>query len=286
MEPSSAADDRDRRWRRSPRSRCASISAKTCRKPTSASALKTGDMGFLHSFTTGSAVDGPGIRLVAWTTACMFRCQILPQPRHLDADERHPGDARAGDRGGAQIRQRPEGDARRLHAVGRRAADAGPLRRAAVRGGQGHGRSHRHRNQRLFTASGCRTRSLRNIDLVILDMKAFTPEQHKRVTGMPTMRTCWSSARRLAALKRPMWLRYVLVPGLTDIPEEMAGGRASSARRLASSSEPRSCRSTRWAGTSGSGWGSTISSAETEPPSNEGVEAAVSIFRSAGLQAN
>ena len=29
------------------------------------SALKTGDMGFLHSFTTGSAVDGPGIRLVA-----------------------------------------------------------------------------------------------------------------------------------------------------------------------------------------------------------------------------
>jgi len=36
-------------------------------------ALKTGDLGFLHSFTTGSAVDGPGIRLVAWTTACMFR---------------------------------------------------------------------------------------------------------------------------------------------------------------------------------------------------------------------
>ena len=26
---------------------------------------------------------------------------------------------------------------------------------------------------------------------------------------------------RLAELKRPMWLRYVLVPGLTDIPEEM-----------------------------------------------------------------
>ncbi|MFL6862487.1 MAG: hypothetical protein ACJ8DZ_05755, partial [Allosphingosinicella sp.] len=26
------------------------------------SALKTGDLGFLHSFTTGSAVDGPGMR--------------------------------------------------------------------------------------------------------------------------------------------------------------------------------------------------------------------------------
>ena len=34
-------------------------------------ALATGEMGFLHSFTTGSAVDGPGIRVVAWTAGCM-----------------------------------------------------------------------------------------------------------------------------------------------------------------------------------------------------------------------
>src|SRR4051794_556706 len=44
------------------------------------SALKTGALGFLHSFTTGSAVDGPGIRLVAWTTSCMFRCQYCHNP--------------------------------------------------------------------------------------------------------------------------------------------------------------------------------------------------------------
>src|SRR5689334_25140281 len=44
------------------------------------SAMKSGDLGFLHSFTTGSAVDGPGIRLVAWTTACMFRCQYCHNP--------------------------------------------------------------------------------------------------------------------------------------------------------------------------------------------------------------
>src|SRR5436305_8531089 len=44
------------------------------------SALKTGDLGFLHSFTTGSFVDGPGMRLVAWTTSCMFRCQYCHNP--------------------------------------------------------------------------------------------------------------------------------------------------------------------------------------------------------------
>ena len=36
-------------------------------------ALATGDMGFLHSFTTGSTVDGPGVRVVAWTAGCQWR---------------------------------------------------------------------------------------------------------------------------------------------------------------------------------------------------------------------
>ena len=61
-------------------------------------ALATGDMGFLHSFTTGSTVDGPGVRVVAWTTGCMWRCLLLPQPRHLDDEQRHPGHGREGGR--------------------------------------------------------------------------------------------------------------------------------------------------------------------------------------------
>src|SRR4029453_17873461 len=43
-------------------------------------ALKTGDVGFLHSFTTGSTVDGPGVRLVAWTAGCQFRCLSCHNP--------------------------------------------------------------------------------------------------------------------------------------------------------------------------------------------------------------
>src|SRR6188474_820957 len=44
------------------------------------SALATGDMGFLHSFTTGSTVDGPGVRVVVWTTGCMWRCLYCHNP--------------------------------------------------------------------------------------------------------------------------------------------------------------------------------------------------------------
>ena len=43
-------------------------------------ALATGDMGFVHSFTTGSTVDGPGVRVVAWTTGCMWRCRYCHNP--------------------------------------------------------------------------------------------------------------------------------------------------------------------------------------------------------------
>src|SRR5262249_3454370 len=44
------------------------------------SALATGDMGFIHSFTTGSAVDGPGVRVVAWTWGCVGRCTYCHNP--------------------------------------------------------------------------------------------------------------------------------------------------------------------------------------------------------------
>ena len=42
--------------------------------------VATGEVGFLHSFTTGSAVDGPGVRLVAWTSGCRFRCRFCHNP--------------------------------------------------------------------------------------------------------------------------------------------------------------------------------------------------------------
>src|SRR5687767_3999217 len=43
-------------------------------------ALVTGEMGFVHSFTTGATVDGPGVRVVAWTSGCMWRCLYCHNP--------------------------------------------------------------------------------------------------------------------------------------------------------------------------------------------------------------
>src|SRR6058998_824891 len=43
-------------------------------------ALASGELGFVHSFTTGSAVDGPGVRVVAWLSGCQFRCLYCHNP--------------------------------------------------------------------------------------------------------------------------------------------------------------------------------------------------------------
>ena len=63
---------------------------------------------------------------------------------------------------------------------------------------------------------------LETIDLVLLDIKAWDSGRHRHLTGMDNGPVL-DFARRLAARNRPVWVRFVLVPGLTDDPEDIAG---------------------------------------------------------------
>ena len=63
---------------------------------------------------------------------------------------------------------------------------------------------------------------LSSIDLVLLDIKSSDPETYRKVTARelaPTLRF----AERLAALNKPVWVRFTLVPGLTDDPANVEG---------------------------------------------------------------
>ena len=255
-----------RRWRRKSRSRCASILARTCRTRTSARRSRPATWASCTSFTTGSAVDGPGIRLVAWTTACMFRCQYCHNPDTWTLSNGIPVHARTGDRGSPQICARAEGDGRRLHAVGRRAADAGPLRGAAVRRGQGAWASTPRSRPTAFIGDRLSDEELRTIDLVILDMKAFTLEQHKRVTGG---RDNADSPRVLPPAGRAQAADVAALRARSGphrrLPRKWRRWR-DSPRRSASSNASRSCPSTRWGSTNGRGSGSTISSRRPSRP--------------------
>ena len=63
---------------------------------------------------------------------------------------------------------------------------------------------------------------LAQLDLVLLDIKSFDPKTYKDTTGRdlaPTLRF----AERLAAMGKPVWVRFTLVPGRTDAPENVEG---------------------------------------------------------------
>jgi len=247
------------------------------------SALKTGDMGFLHSFTTGSFVDGPGIRLVAWTTACMFRCQYCHNPDTWTLSN------------GIPVTLEKAVDEVRKYADGLKRMGGGftlsggePLMqdRFAVRlfGAVQDMGVHTAIETNGYFGERLSDEELGLIDLVILDMKAHSLDQHKIVTGIGNADVL-EFCDRLASLRRPMWLRYVLVPGLTDLPEEMAAvaqfGASLGVVERAEILPFHQLGKYKW-----ERLGLDYSLADTEPPSNESIATAVAIFREAGLKAD
>jgi pyruvate formate lyase activating enzyme len=71
-----------------------------------------------------------------------------------------------------------------------------------------------------FLGSRLSDEELKKIDLVLLGIKAWGSDKHRHLTGKDIEPTL-EFARRLAARSRPIWVRFVLVPGLTDDAEDL-----------------------------------------------------------------
>ena len=56
-------------------------------------------------------------------------------------------------------------------------------------------------------------------DLVMLDIKSMTEEGYEALTGMRNKETTFTFAAHREASGKKMWLRYVLIPGITNKPE-------------------------------------------------------------------
>lgn len=182
---------------------------------------REGRWGFVHSEETGSAVDGPGIRLVFWTTGCEFRCAYCHNP---DTWKLKNGRlVRVEDLLEEIEKYR---DFLRLAGGGVTVSGGEPLLQDrfvlnVLCGARALG-VHTALDTNGFLGSRLSDEELAGIDLVLLDVKSWDAETHLRVTGQP-VEPVLEFARRLARLGRPAWLRFVLVPGLTDAPANVAG---------------------------------------------------------------
>lgn len=177
-------------------------------------ALESGDIGFLHSFTTGSAVDGPGVRVVAWLAGCQFRCLYCHNPDTWSLSNGMPVPlARAIE----ELRKYRHG--LKVMSGGFTISGGEPLMqdRFVVKlftTAQEMG-IHTALDTNGFLGDRLSDDELDRINLVLLDMKAWDAERHRRLTGKD-VGPVLEFTRRLAARKRPCWLRFVLVPTLTD----------------------------------------------------------------------
>ena len=178
------------------------------------SALATGDMGFLHSFTTGATVDGPGVRVVAWTTGCPWRCLYCHNPDTWTMSNGLPVTVAQAT---SQLRKYREG--LKVMSGGFTLSGGEPLMQHRFAAKLFRAAKtmdvHTALDTNGFYGDQLSDAELKDIDLVLLDLKTWDPAHHRRLTGMDVGPTL-TFARRLAALKRPIWVRFVLVPGLTD----------------------------------------------------------------------
>ena len=246
------------------------------------SALQSGEWGFFHSFTTGSAVDGPGVRLVAWLSGCQFKCVFCHNPDTWKITNGTPVRLERALEVVAQYRH-----SLRLMKGGLTISGGEPLLQykflsklfpAVHKTGV-----HTTLETNGYFGERLTDNDLDSIDLIMLGLKAIDRDLHKRLTNMDN-KPVHEFARRLVARKHPVWIRFVVVPGWTDNSDEakrMADFAASlgNVRRVDVLPFHQMGRF-KW-----EKLGMEYKMKDAQTPSRETIDEALAIFRSAGLEA-
>lgn len=180
---------------------------------------ESGEFGFVHSVEPASTVDGPGIRYVTWTTGCLMRCQYCHNP---DTWKLGHGKRTSVD----ELMQDVEKFTPFLKAAGGGFTVSGgePMAQSAfvlqlMKRAKSLG-LHTALDTNGYLGDRVSDADFDAVDLVLLDLKSYDAALHQRVTATDVA-PILEFARRLDRLGQPTWVRFVLVPGLTDEPENV-----------------------------------------------------------------
>ena len=238
--------------------------------------------GWLHSYETGSTVDGPGVRVMLFMSGCLLRCQYCHNP-----DTWKLKDGTRIELSHAIRRLRDFAPALRAMGGGLTISGGEPLVQIGFTQGMFVAAKAMGLHTALDTSGFLGHRAddayLKSVDLVLLDIKSGDPDTYRKVTGVelaPTLRF----AERLAAMGKPVWVRFVLVPGLSDDPANIE----KVAKFVAPMANVEWVEVLPFHQMGGFKWktlGLEYHLAETPVPTPEQVSAALDIFRSAGCRA-
>ncbi|AZN35978.1 pyruvate formate-lyase-activating protein [Iodobacter ciconiae] len=170
--------------------------------------------GFVHSIETGAAVDGPGMRFALFVSGCQFRCLYCHNP---DTWKLHNGKSYTVDAVMTELSKY----ASFLRIAGGLTISGGePLMQAhfvgeIFRRAKQDLKLHTALDTQGFLASHLDDTWFDNVDLVLLDIKQSDPVKYEALTGKPLQPTL-DFAERLQKMGKPVWVRYVLIPGISD----------------------------------------------------------------------
>ena len=172
----------------------------------------------IHSLETMGTNDGPGIRLVVFLQGCNFRCLYCHNPDTWDLLSQDSQAITVN-----QILDRLENQRPYFKSGGGLTASGGeptlqaPALIELFTQAQARGfHTALDTNGSIFSETVKKLYSV--TDLVILDVKHIDDQHHRHVTGASNVNTLKNAEYR-ESTGQPMWLRYVMVPGLTDQPE-------------------------------------------------------------------
>lgn len=175
--------------------------------------------GFIHSVETCGTVDGPGLRYVLFLHGCPLRCLYCHNP---DTQGRPCGISKTAAEALEDIlRYR-----KFIRKGGLTISGGEPLMQpdfvhAIMAGAKAEG-LHTALDTAGFLGHQASDDLLQEVDLVLLDIKSWDKDVYKQATGTRIEPTI-AFARRLQALEKKAWIRFVLVPGLTDSDKNIDG---------------------------------------------------------------
>lgn len=175
--------------------------------------------GYVHSFESFGTVDGPGIRFVVFLQGCPLRCQYCHNPdtwkaggTPYESDEVVAKMLRYknyfGEEGGITVSGGEPMLQRKFVAEIFQKAHKEGVNTCLDTSGFGFDEERPEEYEEVF----------KETDLVLLDIKHIDEEECKKLTGQSNKNTL-ALARYLSDNGKKMWIRHVLVPGLTDKDE-------------------------------------------------------------------